>query len=284
METAAPETKLVKALRTIFSFILAVIISILSMAICFNACFIRDSHIEEYFTDYEYSDGVKSNVVQYIKDVYEKNGLNTDNIDSIVTYEKIHNMVVDYSGYYITGRVGFDESLYTEDIDALCENIKSDIELQIKQSNQNNDADAVNRFRDTINDYIKSHIEITGIKYIQSIINIGTLASYAVIGVGIVLFIFVILVLYFMSDKSMRHISLRSISISFLTAGIFEICLGIIVKIISQARRFDVYPIYMFNQLMKYVNNAVAIVMVSGVAAIVISILFAAAAWKKKQK
>ena len=110
----------------------------------------------------------------------------------------------------------------------------------------------------------------------------GVPAGYAAIGVCSFFFIFVLLILFFLGEKKYR--SLRAISISFFTAGIFEICLANIVLIISQIKKFDIYPVYLYNQFMDYVYSCIGAVVASGFFLIVIGIAIAALTWINKVK
>lgn len=280
MDSTASETKLIKVLRTILSFVLAIVISILSIAICFSAEFIDDSFIEKQFTSYEYVSAVQENYITYVQCVYEKNGFEPDNIDDIIRYDSVKAVAESYAGHYIVSRVGFDENTYFDLIDDIVSEIKKDIINQLDTANQNDSA--LEKTMNSIHDYFSSQIEIKGAAYFDTLFNVGKPVGYAAVGVGLFFFVFIALILFFLGERRFR--SLRAISISFLTAGLFEICLAGIVLIISQVKRFDIYPIYLFNAFMKYVHSCIGIVFAAGIICIIISIILSTLTWMNKNR
>lgn len=282
MSNNTPESKLVKRLRTILSFVLAIIISSVSIACCFSASFFKQSDIEKYFISFEYTQGVKENLYTYVSDYYQKSGFDTDKLDEYISYEAVSEAVKNYAGYYISHRVGFEEDAYINSIDKIIESIRADISEQIKLSNQNNDAKMLESVTANINEYFKDEISLNGIEKLDSMLNIGLPAFYIIIGIGLFLFVFVALILYFLGEK--RYRSLRALTISFLTAGIFDVCLAVMVFVISRVKKFDVYPIYLYDEFMKYVNTCIGTVAAAGFICIIIAFAFASVTWIKKVK
>lgn len=282
MAQKSPETKLIKFLRVFLSFVLSIIIAVLSIGICFSVDFLDSSKLEKYFTCYEYTEGVRTNVLTYTKGLYLKNGLHDDNLDTIISYNSVQSVTDNYAGHYVSARVGFDDDAYQKSIDEITENIRADITAQISATNQNENTEALNKITNSINNYFNEAVTIKGAEHIETLLNIGVPAGYAVIGVCAFFFVFIALILYFLGEK--RYRSLRAISISFFTAGLFEICLACIVLIISQIRKFDIYPVYLYNQFMEYVYNGIGAVVVTGCVTVVIGIAVAALTWINKVK
>ena len=281
MAEKTPESKLIKALRIILSFILSVVIATIGVAVCVNSSFLDGKNIEKHFTSYEYVSGVREDVISYTESVYDRNGLDKSNIYDIITFEKVSEAVQNYTGHYISSRIGFDEDTYTNTIDGIVDVLSDDIDVQVKKSGQAYDAESAKRLTDSVNSYFVSAVDITGVSYIETILNVGVPISYAVIGIGVFFFIFITLILYFLGER--RYRSLRAISISFWTSGIFEICLAVMVFVISRVKKFDVYPIYLSEQLMKYVDGCLGMVAVLGLMLIVVAISTSAAAWLSKR-
>lgn len=282
MAQNSPETKLIKFLRVFLSFVLSVIIATLSVGVCFTVDFLDASKLEKYFTGYAYTDGVRNNILTYSKGLYLKNGLPDDELENIISYNAVKSVVDNYAGHYVSSRVGYDEDAYLNSIEEITENIRTDIAEQVAATNQNENADALNKIVKSINNYFTEEVKIKGAEHIETLLNIGIPAGYGVIGVCSFFFIFIVLILFFLGER--RYRSLRAISISFFTAGLFEICLASIVLIISQIKKFDIYPVYLYNQFMEYVYNCIGAVMLTGFVTIVIGVAVAAVTWINKVK
>lgn len=284
MTTSYSESKLIRFLRTILSFLLAIDIAIVGVAFCFSTNFLNSNKIEKCFTDYSYISGVRENVISFVDDVYLRNGLDSENVDNIISVDAIKSIVEGYTGYYITQRVGFDENLYIKSIASVCDNLKLDIKEQIKRTNQTEDDKAVDNLSKAISDYFINEINIPGINRLETLLNVGIPASYGVLGGSLFFFIAIALILIFLGEKNRRYRSVSAVSINFLTAGFFEIFLAGIVLIISNLRKFDIYPVYLSDSFMHYFYTCVLAVAVTGLLLIVISLAVATLAWINKSK
>lgn len=284
MTSSNGESRLIKSLRTILSFLLAIDIAVVGMAVCFSTNFLNSNKIEKCFTDYSYISGLRANIISFVDDVYLRNGLDSENVDDIISMDDVKTVVEGYTGYYITQRVGFDEDLYIKAITAICDDLKLDIKAQVKLTNQNSNDKAVDSLCSAITDYFINEVNIPGISRLETVLNIGVPASYGVLGGSLFFFIAIGLILIFLGEKDYRYRSVSAVSISFLTAGFFEIFLSVIVLIISKLRKFDIYPIYLSDSFMHYFYTCVMAVIVTGVLLIVVSLAVSTLAWIKKSK
>jgi len=278
------ESKLILFLRTILSFLLAISISVVGVAFCFSTNFLNSTKIEKCFTDYSYISGVRENVISFVDDVYLRNGLDSENVDNIVSIDAVKSVVEGYTGYYITQRVGFDENMYIKSISSICDNLKLDIKEQIKLTNQTDDTKAVDNLGSDISDYFINEINIPGISRLETLLNVGIPASYGVLGGSLFFLVAIGLILIFLGEKDRRYRSVSAVSISFLTAGFFEIFLAGIVLIISNLKKFDIYPVYLSDSFMHYFYTCILTVVVTGLLFIVISLAVSTLAWINKSK
>ncbi len=284
MTSSYSESKLILFLRTILSFLLAISISVVGVAFCFNTNFLNSTKIEKCFTDYSYISGVRENVISFVDDVYLRNGLDSENVDNIVSIDAVKSVVEGYTGYYITQRVGFDENMYIKSISSICDNLKLDIKEQIKLTNQTDDTKAVDNLGSDISDYFINEINIPGISRLETLLNVGIPASYGVLGGSLFFLVAIGLILIFLGEKDRRYRSVSAVSISFLTAGFFEIFLAGIVLIISNLKKFDIYPVYLSDSFMHYFYTCILTVVVTGLLFIVISLAVSTLAWINKSK
>lgn len=284
MTSSYSESKLILFLRTILSFLLAISISVVGVAFCFSSNFLNSTKIEKCFTDYSYISGVRENVISFVDDVYLRNGLDSENVDNIISIDAVKSVVEGYTGYYITQRVGFDENMYIKSISSICDNLKLDIKEQIKLTNQTDDTKAVDNLGSDISDYFINEINIPGISRLETLLNVGIPASYGVLGGSLFFLVAIGLILIFLGEKDRRYRSVSAVSISFLTAGFFEIFLAGIVLIISNLKKFDIYPVYLSDSFMHYFYTCILAVVVTGLLFIVISLAVSTLAWINKSK
>ena len=280
--STSPEKKYIKILRTFLSFILAGVISTLSVALCFSVSFMNPSHVEKSFTSYEYTSGVRQNYLTYVESYYQKSGFETHSLEKIISYDAVSEIAEYYAGCYVSHRVGFDDDNYIQSIDKIIDSLKEDMLLQIELTNQQNNTDKLETALGSIKNYFKDEIAVKGTDKLDAVFNIGRTAIYAIVGISALLFIFITLIIYFLGERKYR--SLRAITISFITAGLFDICLAIIVLIISSLKKIDIYPIYLYDELVRYVNTCAATVIVTGFVCIMLSFITAAITWRKKYK
>ena len=205
MTSSYSESKLILFLRTILSFLLAINISVVGVAFCFSTNFLNSTKIEKCFTDYSYISGVRENVISFVDDVYLRNGLDSENVDNIVSIDAVKSVVEGYTGYYITQRVGFDENMYIKSISSICDNLKLDIKEQIKLTNQTDDTKAVDNLGSDISDYFINEINIPGISRLETLLNVGIPASYGVLGGSLFFLVAIGLILIFLGEKDRRY-------------------------------------------------------------------------------
>lgn len=284
MASSVGESRLIKSLRTILSFLLAIDIAVVGMAFCFSFNFFNEEKIEKCLTDYAYISGVRENIISFVDDTYLRNGLDNKNVESIISISAVKDVVEGYTGFYVTQRVGFDENLYIKSISSVCDNLRQDIKEQIKLSGQTDNTQAVEKLTGIISDYFINEVNIPGISKLETLLNVGIPASYGVLGASLFFFIAIGLILIFLGEKNYRYRSVSAVSISFLTAGLFEVFLAGIVLIISNLRKFDIYPIYLYDSFMQYFYTCVLAAAVTGFLLIVISLAVSTLAWINKSK
>lgn len=284
MAEKTSETKLVRSLRVILSFLLAGITVLLSIAFCFNSDFLKREQVEKYFTDYAYVCALREDVVSYVESIYDRNGLSSENIENIIDYQSVKDVADKYAGFYIGGRIGYGEQDYAKQIETVCSSVREDIVLQVERTGQSNNSSAVDTIVKSIGDYFTNEVSIDGISKISAVFNVGTTVSYVVIGIGAFFFVFTVLILCFLGEKRQRYRSFRACAISFFTAGFYDICLAGIIVIISKVKNFDIYPIYLSDQFMRYFHGCIGLIIIAGFILLVIALAIASLTWIKKVK
>lgn len=281
MTNNSRESKVSKVLRFLLSFVLFGMISLLSLSICAKSVFLNPSKIEKFLTSYEYVNGIRNSVIDYADDFYIKNGLNSENLDEIFDYENTKKAVSSYASFNITSAIGYTNESYTDLINDICVDFDEDLKNQIENSGQNYNADKAAKISASVREFFKSEIDIPYIEQIKTVLNIGSVGANVILGVSAFFAVSTGLVLLFLGTK--RYRSIRAVSCSFSTAGIFNVIIALTLYIISTVKNIDIYPIYLHNAFMNYFYMCIGNIALSGGVLILISLAVITAVWKIKK-
>lgn len=281
MSDHSHESKVSKNTRGFLSFVLFVLIVILSLTACANLTFANKNNLKNQFVSYNYVCGVKDNVSTYAEDICLQNGINTEFVDDIFNYDNVKTVISSYFGYYITEEIEYSETAYEANIDKLCEAFKLEIESNLKNTDLKYDEETASALSADISGYFKEAVKIPYMDKIKTVMNMGTIALYAVIGVSAFFVLSVMLITFFVGTKRFR--SLRAISISFMSAGFYELCLALIIYVIFSVKKVDLFPLYLENRFMSYINMTVMNIACCAGILMVISLILSSVVWKMRK-
>lgn len=277
--------KIVKAdsrARSVMSFLLFVFVTILSILLCAKSVFIDVDFIKSQFISYDYISSLNENISDYISDEFVKNGISNENVDKLITYSFCEELVDQYISGQIDSDSGFTAQSVEQSVDNIKDNLILEIEQQVKNAGLKYNKDAGERLVENICAYINSQISIQGIERAKAIINVASVAL--IVGI-IVLFIFVAVfcAITFFIGK-VRYRSVRAISIGFLSSGVFQVLMSIVVYIIFYLKHIDIYPLYLRGALMSYIYGSAQAVALYGAGLIIISFVLSTLVWRMKKK
>ena len=273
------EAKTILVLRTLLSFALFCTIVLLSLSVCGKTVWFNKSLIEQSFQSYDYVESVKSSTVEYVNDVYLRNGLDNKNIKDIITYDQIKEIVKAYVSSTIGAGTEYNETTYSEDIDNICNAIEKDINTQVKEKQLQSNGKAVGEIKKTVNEFINSEIEIdTG--ELKSSLNMLRIADIVVLCVSLFFTVSFALILVFLGDSARRYRSIRAVGVSCYSAGVFNIILSIVLTIIFSIKKIDIFPIYLRNVVMDYINTCILSIVFAAVILLFVGIVASVLIWK----
>lgn len=276
------ETKSSRILRVLLSFSLFIMIVLASLSTCSKSVFLNKSSIENMFTDYNYVSSVKTDILEYACDIYLKNGLDSSNLDNVFDDALVEETIKAYVAGTIGSSIGYSETTYFESVESMCTSFEEDLKIQIDKRGLTQNSDSINASVELIKNCIMSAVDIR-VPNVKNIINIGSIASVAVIGVSLFFAVSIGLILFFIGD--IRYRSVRAVSISFFTAGLFDIFLSLMVYIIFKIRHIDIFPIYLRELVMSYIGDCINSVAVSGCLLLFVGLIASVAVWKiRKEK
>lgn len=274
------ENKVSGVLRVLLSFVLFALVVVISLASCAKATVLNKNAIVDRFTSYEYVSEVKNSTVQYVSDVYVRNGLDCDKLNDIINDE----LVRDSLKTYIAGNIGsenvYNEITYTESVDGICDSVESDIRDQIKLKGLDYNESKVSEIRESVNSYLLNEIEV-GFSGLKTAMNVGAIATTVIISVGAFFALAAFLILVFIGK--VRYRSVRAAGISFYAAGFYEIIISIMIVIIFKFKHLDIFPIYLRELVMDCIYSCAGGIAAAGFTALLAGLIISVAVWKMKR-
>lgn len=274
------ENKVSVVLRVLLSFVLFALIVVISLAFCAKMTVLNKDAIVDRFASYEYVSEVKNSTVQYVSDVYVRNGLDCDKLNDIIDDELVRDSVKTY----IAGNIGsenvYNEITYTESVDGICDSVESDIRDQIKLKGLEYNESKVSEIKESVNSYLLNEIEV-GFSGLKTAMNVGAIATTVIISVGAFFALAAFLILVFIGK--VRYRSVRAAGISFYAAGFYEIIISIMVFIIFKFKHLDIFPIYLRELVMDCIYSCAGSIAAAGFTALLAGLIISVAVWKMKR-
>lgn len=282
MSSNEHETRFSKNTRSFISFVLFLLIVLLSLTVCAKITFLNQTTIEKQFTGYAYTSAVRNNVSDYVKDVCTLQGISDSSVDSIFSYDAVSEAVSAYFGCYISDKIEYSEESYIKYIDNICNEFQINIEKQLEADGIKYSKADVSAIAEDINAYFVNTVEMPHMDKVKSVLNVAGIALYAVIGISAFFVLSLMLIEYFVGTKRQR--SVRAIAMSFASAGIYELLLALIIYIVSLIRSVDVFPVYLSQQFLSYVYMVIADIAFCGGILLLISVIIIAVVWKMRKE
>ncbi|MDD6728879.1 MAG: hypothetical protein PUE08_06660 [Eubacteriales bacterium] len=267
--------------RAVLSFLLFVMIVILSISICGKAFFVNASYIEKKLDSYNYSTEYRTDIAQYTEDIFVKNGIPADNVKNIITQETAQGLTEAYINSIIKAKVGYTADTVGQKIDEMKSSLKDEIKAQLKNTDYKYNDEAAGKIVDKIGNYADERLTIPASNYLEALVNIAPVVFSVILGLSAFLTVGLVLIIYFLGAK--RYRSVRAIGISFMTAGFYDLILSLIVVIISKLKTVDIFPLYLRSAFMSYVNGCIGAVAVTGAILLLISLVIITIVWKMKR-
>jgi hypothetical protein len=264
------------------SFFLFVCIAVTSVSFLSVTNLLNGAHLTGYFSSYRFVSGYRQDISDYARDKFIKNGLGTENIDSILDYDRAQTISEGYYSYQFRSKKGYSQSTELKELEQLGIDIKKEIVSQLKEKEIEYKDSDVQLIADRICSYAKSRIESSGSEYIKTIMNIAPLALIIVTGFFGALTLLLLMMLVFLGNT--RYRSVRAVSISFLSAGVLDALLALTAKIITNIKHIYVFPQYYSDTFMCYVNDGILALAATGGFLFVAATVISTIAWKLKRK
>ena len=117
--------------RNILAFCLFVMLGILTIACVTKTVILNGNTIENQIVSYNVTSAFRQDLIDYTSDTFIKNGLNTSNIDDIITQNRAEDIIKSFSAGQFKSKVGYTSASSKQEIDELMNKIKAEIIIKI---------------------------------------------------------------------------------------------------------------------------------------------------------
>lgn len=277
------ETKTQAFWRSFFAFLLFLSLTATALFTCILTNFVNDSSIIKLFTDSEYISSMQQDIVRYGYDTADAANIPSDSVDSVITYDSVARI----EKAFVAGSLGAGEeytpTTYLDYIDKLKEELDDSTQDMLNAYNIEIDENAENateKYADQIINYLKKKIEFKYMDRLSSVTNLGKTVSIG----GIVVFalLSIVFILIVISIGSKKYRSIRELSYSLSASGIMCFVLILGVRLVGHFKSLVLYPAYLSDAVMKYVERCMMSVGVAGGILLALSLLLAITVWRIK--
>lgn len=279
----ASSTRSHDKVRRITAFFLFIFLVLSSITITAKREIVSAKKIVSYFTSVEFVSGVRQNVIDYADDMLIQGG-ESDRamLERVISYDIVEQIVTGYYDFLLRSKDGYSQQVEFQAVEQLRINLKNEVKAELDKKGIDYTQANLDEFIDKVSSFATDEIELHGSDKIKTVLNLLSIVINVVMAASLVVSVLLGVVLFFIGKT--RYRSIRAISISLISAGLYDILLALMIKIISVARSVDIFPIYLKNAFMDYVNNGIFSIAIAGCLLLVISILVSTVVWKLKRK
>ena len=241
--------------------------------------------MSDIFTNSTYINALFNDVLEYSEDLCIKCNIPSDDIDTVITYKGIN----DIEDAYIRGNLDMDEmyseSTYLDLINDLNKELVAQIEKTVEENRlkvaSDMETEGPKQLANEITTYLQSKVEFSHLDDIKSVVNI----SAPLLNIGIVLFavLSVAFLLLTISFAEKKYRALRAVCYSVLGASALDILLVIFVGIVAIFKDLLLYPSYLCDSIMRYINFSVLTFFAEGLLLFLIGVMIGAFVWHIKR-
>ena len=284
---SSAESKSQKFWRSFLAFMLFLSVSALSLTLCVRMYFINDSTVADIFCNRQYVQAVQNDVLDFAEDLSDLALLPTDGVDEVITYDTIYEIENAYAHGVLGNSEQFTATTYQDYIADLNEELLQKMDEMIAKDQIRIDSvaqDAEQQYVDNITNYLQYRVEFPFMDKLATVVNIARTATLVAAAVFGVLSFLLILIVPSIGERSKQYRAVREIAYAFLSAGLLNLCLAGGVEIVKHMKTLVLYPTYLSDSIMRYVNSCIGVVCISSAALLLCALVIITIVWKIKRK
>lgn len=274
-------TKTQKAWRRVLAFVLFLTLTALSLFICVRTTFISKSSLIGIFTDADYVTAAQGELLDYAHDLCDACGVPYDSVDNAISVDKISEIKEAYIAGLLGASQEYTQTTYQDLIVALGDDIETQTKAMMKNRNIHTDDTVSNpagAFADKIEEHLTEATELPHAEQLSTALNLAKTGSLAAVIFLAVLAL--ILALIVVSIGTTRYRAVRYLAYASLSAALLDFLLVGGVQIVKQVKTLVLYPLYLSDALMRYVNRCLMSVSLSGGVLLLLAAVIMCIVWK----
>lgn len=239
-----------KFISIIFSFILAVLFTAMSIVIGIYIGFLNENRIIDGLNYKDYYKGVENTFYENAKDISTPIGLPESVLEGIVESEKIHSDVKNYVTSSVNGKTYV---ISTEEIrNRLAENVRNYFAQQNMEMSPEQE-ETIPEYTKLIADEYEQTVKVPFVNYFAQAKNLIRKIMLVVVPVCLVLTAVIVFMLVRM--RKWKHRSIRYIVYSTLSAALMVALPGIAVLCNGFYKKINISSDYLYYALVRYITN-----------------------------
>lgn len=283
--SSTTDSNSVKLLRNTLAFLLFITVSVLSVSACVKAVVLNPNELVKQFTSQEYVNSMYLDAKQFAYDLCDECSIPRESVDEGLTFSAIYSINEAYAVGNLSASDQFTQTTYKNLLDDFSESLSSSVSESLKKNgveiNSYQQSSGVAEFSDRITDYVTGVIEFEYMENLQALTNMGKAVLLTVIIASTILSVLLALVVFSVGKK--RYRGLRAIAYSFIASAIFDFVLVLGVEIVKMTKTLVIYPTYLRDMAMRYVEDSTLTFVGAGVTALFISLIIMTVVWKLKR-
>lgn len=270
--------------RNITAFFLFLSVAALSLSCCLRAVMLNPDKHAEIFTNQNYVQSLYEDVKTYSYDLCMQSSIPTEAVDDVITYVQVSEIEEAYALGQMGHSIEYTQTTYEDRLNEFSKTLSASVKEFAEQNALAKGAvtkAGAEKFAKKTADYVKGKVEFAYMDKLVTLQNIGKTVSLVLIIVFVILACILTLAVFSLSDKKYR--ALRSVSHSFLAASLLQLLFVSGVQIIKQVKTLVIYPTYLCDSVMNFINSCIFSVGISALALFVISMVMITTVWKLKR-
>ena len=268
----------------ILAFLIFIAVFNMSLAVCMRTVITNPNVLAGIFTNRVYVTSLYDDVLQYAYDTCEKCSIPKDSADEVISYNAINTVIKAYAVGNICTSEEYTATTYQDKLEELQSALKESTDKMLKKYGLKTDTDqesGAQMFAAMVTEYTEKRMTFDYMQQIQYLVSIGKVLSIVMMVASALITLILMLILFSIETKA--YLRLRFLTYpAFASALLYFVLVGggLLVR---ATKHLYIYPQYLADALLRYVDISILGVFVTGLVMFVIGMLLLAIVWRIKR-
>lgn len=283
--TSVEDTKAQKFLKLIFSFVIFVFLTALSVLICVRSVVFNPYYIEKSLTSYEYTMELYKNIDDFSRASCKKADIGTQAVERAVTFEEIKRI----NDAYVSEKLKTESRFNNETYDYFISDFETTFkELLLQQMETENVSinDTVQSGMDELIKEIIAYIDTSvSISHAADLHSFASVADTALKIASIVLAVLtgaLAVIVSYVGEK--RYRGIRYLAYSAGAAALINMAFAVIAYAFYKSADLAIQPLYLQYALENHISNSIFALLCASFSLFAVYTVILAWCWKLKRK